>query len=83
MIAARVVPPNEHVVGWPPVRDLVELQLAAEGFEAPMIVVLRVVAYCGPASPRCQLGQPNGRRLLPLLLWGPHSTLEGNGLCAR
>jgi hypothetical protein len=83
VIAAGVVPPNKHAVGWPPVGDLVEPQLAAEGFEAPTIVVICVVAYGGPASPRCQPGQPNGRRLLPSSSWGHRLTFEGNGLGAR
>jgi hypothetical protein len=60
-IAARVVPPNKNAVGWPPIGDLVEPQLAVECLEALAIVVVRVMANGGPASPRRQPGQPDGR----------------------
>ncbi len=66
-IAAGVVPPNKNAVGWPPIGDLVELQLAAK---APVIVVIRVMANGGPASPCREPGKPDGWRLAVLFSWG-------------
>ena len=59
-IAAGVVPPNKNAVGRPPIRDLVEPQLAAKCLEAPVLIVLRSVANSGPASPPREPGKPDG-----------------------
>jgi hypothetical protein len=49
-IAASVVPRNKNAVGWPPIGDLVEPQLATKCLEV-LAIVTRVVANGGPAPP--------------------------------
>ncbi len=59
-IAASVVPPYKNAVGWPPIGDLVELQLVTKCLEVLAIVVAHVVANGGPAPPCREPGKPDG-----------------------